>query len=547
MKKFRFLTLILSAILLVPLFNFAGCGGDDDTGLTKEQEAIIVTAKAYLSRGNRIQYADTRFTSSDYDSFFTTYEYRWESRGENGELKKDPEDYTSTDIGYTNCADFTHDVYYSALNYDIKLDTTLDLIREAQKKDTKLGVYYRQITGFETAEEKARIEKEYRETLTPGDIIVFRNSSNGHAMLYVGLDAGISEGQEIIHSTGSVYNYTNKKENFEQNGTVQERNLDYYFKEGASNKYLFTYYTDIAIIRPLNAFNGEIPEATKNRINNLQGIVVEKLSDPAFGGTVSPNSPLTFTFNVINTNDKEVDIEITDVVPENSTFLSADAEFSVNKNNLSASFKIAPNQTKSISYTVTAGSGDFIYSEAGLVNGVPVKCKKIYVRNTLTSEQQASIAQAIKTFTNSNSSNLSDVNIINNVYMSTTGKNTKLSGTNKEIINQVFSKVTATVYKLNDKSDYFDLVAPAIYGGRLVGTSAKFDRQRTRLVYPRQLIIGDVILTRNDGLYQIYMYTGENLYKVDGTTVTETSLDFLETLNASEIFAVLRPSIDLAN
>ena len=40
------------------------------------------------------------------------------------------------------------------------------------------------------------------------------------------------------------------------------------------------------------------------------------------------------------------------------------------------------------------------------------------------------------------------------------------------------------------------------------------------------------------------MYTGENLYKVDGTTVTETSLDFLETLNASEIFAVLRPSMD---
>ena len=59
--------------------------------LTKEQVAVIETAKSYLIRGSRIQYADTRFTSREFpDCLFTWDEYRWESRGHRGNFKKIP-------------------------------------------------------------------------------------------------------------------------------------------------------------------------------------------------------------------------------------------------------------------------------------------------------------------------------------------------------------------------------------------------------------------------------------------------------------------------
>ena len=517
--------------------------------LTKEQIAVIETAKAFLLRGYRIQYEDSRFTSWDFQAGeFTWYEYRAEYRGINGEAKKNPEDYTSTDLGYTNCADFTHDVYHSALDFDFFLSFTYDLTQEAKRPDTKLGVYYYEITGNETEEEKARIEKEYREMLEPGDLVVVRYTTNGHVMLYVGNDEDLSPNMELIHSTGNSYNYNEKKEKFEENGSIGERNLDFYFRKGLSKRYLFDTYNEISIIRPLNVFKGKIPKETKNRIKHLKGVIAEKISSHPFGKTISRGENLTYTFNVINTTDLEKNIEIKDVVPSNCSFVSASKEFSRKDNRLLAKFKLLPNQTRSISFTVTVNSGDYVYATDAFVNGVPTNCRKIYVRNTLNSTHQKQIVSKIKSFTKSNPNNLKDVDIINDVYNTTLGKPTKLTGSFPEIVEKLHSVIFLRSYTLDKKGDYFSIIVPGIYGGRLVATSEKFDRSRTRLVTPAQLIVGDVIIVKEsfkkDTCYS-YLYGGDALYKIDGTTVTETSLDVLETLISYDFFTVLRPSMDL--
>lgn len=543
-KKLIAFMLTLCSLLPFTMFNTA-CGG-----LSDEQVAVIETAKAYLARGSRIQYADTRFTSSEFnDASFTKNEYRWESRGENGEYKKTPEDYTSKDIGYTNCADFTHDVYHSALNLDFKLDTTFELTDEAKKEDTKLGVFYYAIKGNETDEEKVKVEKEFRETLKPCDIVVVRASTNGHAMLYVGKEQGLPDNAEIIHSTGSVYNYTNKQEKFEENGTIQLRNLDYYFVKGDTGRYLFDKYNAISIIRPLNIFDGEIPQETKNRIKNLKDIVAEKLSTPSIGQTVSVGENVTFSFVLTNVSNEIKNVDVADKIPENTTFVSADTDFTHNNGELTAKITLQPNETKTISYTVTAGSGDYIHGLDGYVGGVPTNARKIYVKNTFNFTQQQSITNAIKSFVISNPSNLSDTEIINSVYSHAIGKSTKLTGNASDVIGEIYTRHSGKSYKLNQNGKYFTLIAPFEYGGRMVKTATNlFDGYRTRLIYPEHLITGDIIYIREsyiDTLYKTYMFADGKLYQIEGATVTEAPIDILETIISYDFFAVLRPSMDL--
>ena len=519
--------------------------------LTKEQVAVIETAKSYLIRGSRIQYADTRFTSREFpEELFTWDEYRWESRGHNGGRKKTPEDYTSNDLGYTNCADFTHDVYHSALDFDIVLSMTEYLTKEARKPDTLLGAFHYDFTGKETEEEQLRIIQEYRSKLVPGDIVVVRKDSidSGHAMLYVGRDQGLDDDAEVIHSTGKNYKYDIKKEEFEEEGTVQLKNLDFYFVKGKSDRYLFDKYESFSIIRPLNVFKGKIPKETKNRIKNLKGIVAEKISSPSLGQTVSVGGTIKFSYILTNKTDAIKTVKITDVIPENCRFCDSYAELKNKNGKLTAKIKLLPKRIKTLSYTVKVNGGDYVESLDGKVGGVTTNCRKVYVRNTLTKTQQNELVEVLKTYTLSNHKKLANVEIINEVYSQVLGQSTNLTGSYSDIIFTVYKKLQENAYDVDSNGKYFDLIPPSIYGGRLVKTSALFDGYRTRLVYPQQLIVGDVIMCKEKNAienYETYVFAGDKLYQIDGDSVTEKSIDILETLNAYDLFTVLRPSMGL--
>ena len=71
------------------------------------QKAIVKTALAYLARGTRVQYADTRLNVNS----ITPVTYRWQTGA-----RTSPEEYTSQYIGYVNCGAFVRDVFLSALD-----------------------------------------------------------------------------------------------------------------------------------------------------------------------------------------------------------------------------------------------------------------------------------------------------------------------------------------------------------------------------------------------------------------------------------------------
>ena len=512
--------------------------------LNKEQEAVVVTAKSFLLRGSKLQYADTRL-GADVSS-----EYRWKA----GFFA--PEDYTSDFWGYTNCAAFTYDVYYNALGIDLhngdrKLYTTYN---QTDFSDA-LGIrkYYMECetADFYTDEMKEEIKEEILETLQPADILVVRRNGNGHSMLYIG-------NGNIIHSSGSVYNYNEAKENYEAS-IRQMRFEDYFFKEGASG-YIFGSDTGknvstFAILRPLDTFEGDIPEVTQNRVKNMQGIMAQKLSTANIAKTVNAGDEITFTFDVYNTNDTEKTVDILDVVPQNTAYVGGCEN--VNGNNLSWKLTIPANTRKTVSYTVRVNSnsanGDKILSQSATVGGVPVRCADITIGRTLTNEEQDKIANAIKNIKNSSKAGFE---LVNEIYKNALGKNDVFSDTDfnfvtSDAVNGVFYGYGSIAqngygsYQLNTDGKNPNMLVPTLYGGRSYARNSWGNR--TRLPRELNLVAGDVLVRKTTIENQIFIYAGDgklynltNGFAEDNLTLSKR----LETTIATgRFYAVLRPSL----
>lgn len=505
---------------------------------TPEQEAVVATALAFLNRGKYIQYDDTRLSSTP-----NLIVYRWEVG------LKSPEDYTSQFTGYTNCAAFTHDVYLAALDYDIGAHTTAMLTAKgtSQRKYTYIP------TGTETDTEKAAVEADFRANLQIGDIIVVRyngsNEGNGHAMLYVGEE--VLESGDIIHSTGSSYSYKDFSEKTESNGTVGTMSTRSLFSPGSS-MYVFSRIKSLCLIRPLSTYKGGVPEHTQNRIDNLQGIVAEKLSSHTMGMTVNPGEEMTFTFSVTNKNNHPVTVEVRDTVPENTAYISGAEQ--VDGESLSWQLTVPANETASASYTVQVNAdaplGEAIAGDRGTVGGVKTTCPKVYIRKTLTKGQQEKILSAAEEITGKEGIALADA-----IYRQALGKATGLPADFTALHDSYFQEFFDQ-HRLSGEGGMLDLIPTGMFGGRKVAHRSiasdymRLEYCRTRLPRAEDLIAGDIILavggpnTPGNSVQSLYLFTGERMLNLN-TGKTQPARPLLNMLLGYDRFVVIRPSIGM--
>ena len=505
---------------------------------TPEQAAVVATALAFLDRGKYIQYDDTRLSSAP-----NLVVYRWEV-----DLKS-PEDYTSQFTGYTNCAAFTHDVYLAALDYDIGAHTTAMLTA----KGTSQRRYTYIPTGEETAEEKAAVEADFRANLQIGDIIVVRyngsNEGNGHAMLYVGEE--VLESGDIIHSTGSSYSYKDFTEKIESNGTVRTMSTKSLFSPGSS-MYVFSRIKSLCLIRPLNTYKGGVPEHTQNRIDNLQGIVAQKLSSHTRGMTVNPGEEMNFTFSVTNKNDHPVTIEVRDTVPANTAYISGAEQ--VDGNSLSWQLTVPANETALASYKVQvnidAACGEIIAGDQGTVGGVKTTCPNVYIQKTLTKEEQEKILSATEEITGKQGIALADA-----IYRQAVGKATGLPADFTALHDSYFQEFFDQ-HRLSGEGGMLDLIPTGMFGGRKVAHRTiasdymRLEHCRTRLPRTGDLIAGDIILaiggpnTPGNSTQSLYLFTGERMLNLN-TGKTQPARPLLNMLLGYDRFVVIRPSIGM--
>lgn len=537
------------------------------------QKAVVKTALAYLARGSRIQYDDTNMLVTS-NTASTDPLYRWQYK-----VRQNPEDYTTQYIGYTNCAAFTYDVYWAALDYKIGAYTTRDLMAKTGK-----DMIYKYIpTGKETAEEKATMEQEFRSQLKMGDIIVIRYngtwSGNGHAMLYVG--GKVLEGvdgykgvaaentqdnsptkdyvYDIIHSTGTgSFGYSKGEEKFEEQGSIQMMSVDALFRDETSRRHVFTNLESIGIVRPLEVFNKEVPATAQSRMLYMNNIVAEKLSSHTAGMTAGPGDQITYTFSVTNKNKTDVTLAVKDVLPKNATFVSSE-NCTVNDTALSWTVTVPAGKTENISYTVRINDdvqpGHYVVSTDGSVGGVPVNCPEVYVGNSLTESQQKALLDAVKAL---NGTEQKGLELVNALYNQVLEQKDLLNTDFDTVYNNVFRKAGEWFY-LEWTNDYKNVVVPGLFGGRYVPQRAtsvqlndqlqRHEQNRTRLPYPDQLMVGDILIGKKDAagtVNALYLYTGEGMLDLlsENLALTDSNATLTSTIGYHS-FAILRPSMML--
>ena len=532
----------------VALLNFTPTDLDKAPDvLNEKQQALVDTAKYYLQRGEWLQYDDSYFSVSvpGYNN-----ESRWEV------AMKTPEESTSQDFGYINCAAFTHDVYWTVFGQKLpaSMYTTKNLANGSLINGMNMFYFTRLAGQAHTEEEMAKVKTDFWNTVEPGDILVILRGSYGHAMLYIG--DGV-----FIHSSGSSYNYANEKgvgeEKYEPTIRYHRVN-DYFFDETSTNGYVFgEKVTTFTIVRPLNNEtwkNYGITDTAKARLENLQGIIGEKLPSVAPNVTVNPGDTITYTFVINNTNYEEKTLTVTDKIPANTVYVSG----AQNLDGDTVSFNVTvPARTKiEVSYTVrvleSVPYGTEITAKDALISGVPFKTYSTFVRRTLTADEQAGIINEINKLQSSFTS-LRGFELLNEVYKNVLGIEV-VADTVTEVVasgeNGVFTaEGMPTVsdkqtYRLNLGSTYCNLVAPSLFGGRRINTGDMID-VRTELPLREHLVVGDLILGRTLSSYVLYLYVGDNLC----ISLTSLSVDSLQVETRLErlhgygyFFAILRPS-----
>lgn len=549
----------------------------DKEGYTDLEKALIATAESYLLRGDRAQYTDDNAGKSL---------YRWESG------VRQPEDYTVDQYGYTNCAAFTYDVHWTTYGYapksfnskgnSITLNTTANMASSAAhgwNEDTLTGsnkstIFHYTPQGVISDEEKAEKTKQICSLLRPGDIICIRRTTGtGHAMLYVG--NGL-----IIHSSGSNYSNSNQTDTHE--ATIRYRAVMDLFDPSIAGKtsYVFS-LKSFSILRPQNDTKATLTENATNRMNNMAGIIAEKVSSTAMGKTVNCGDTVTYTFYIFNTTKKEKQITIKDELSQHTTFVSATDGGSCTDNVISWNLNVPADTRMPVSYTVQVKDGLETYTKIdgakATINGVVHKCYDTVIANTLTRNEQQKLVETVTTMQKANPG-LAQLALVNRIYKTAFGVNNIFGSNVSTFAHLLNGKGTNNVGIFNDSANYTDeailvvsdanqsnaskMIAPGLYGGHDVYSSPNssdlFYRYlsladtplRSRYYRENDLIIGDLLVMKGVEKECMYIYIGND------TFVSLNAGSLLENQSAAALLgytpstdwrytAILRPSMAL--
>ena len=516
--------------------------------LNEKQLAIVETAKYYLNRGEWLQYDDTYYAVS---LSGIANESRWEV------AMKTPEESTSQKFGYINCAAFTHDVYWTVFGKKLpsSMYTTKNLTSGSLINNMRMFNFTRTAGQAHAEEEMAKVKSDFWNTIEPGDIMVILRGSYGHAMLYIG--DGV-----FIHSSGSSYNYANSagigEEKYEPTIRYHRVN-DYFFDETSTNGYVFgEKVTSFSIVRPLNNTDWnsyEITDVAKARIENLKGIIAQKLPSLNPNVSVNPGEEITYTFSVNNTNKNAVTVKITDKIPEGTEYVLGGDKLV--GNTVYFNLTVPARTTLTVSYTVRVKDGTpygtEITAKDAVINGVPLMTYSTVVRRTLTSEEQERFIEAFAEI-KSGGTYLRGVALINELYKQVIGANSVFKDFDVESIaigkDGIFTSKGMPIssdkqsYTLNFGTYYCNMVAQGLYGGRRLSTVDVLDL-RTELALKEHLVVGDVLVGKTLSSYVIYLYVGgDNFISLSSlspdTNTVEARLERLP--GYGYFYAIIRPS-----
>lgn len=264
----------------------------DEVGNTKA-EALLTVARAFFDRGSAVQYDELSM-----DRICRVTPRR--------ELYSAPEKATVQHILFLDCSSFVFSTFYQAFNYCFKADVTSDMIN---LKDIR--VFYYEITGSETDEEKISVMKSFKDTLQAGDVVVTVYNTNGHTMLYAGNDT-------FYHCSANgkkgSYNYQQRHDNIYESGAISNINSSVLFSPEIngtpSRSYLFRDVNlKFCILRPLSNVD-TVTFSTQKRMEGLKNIRTLVTCSHPEGRSIKVGEEIVYKVEVINLDTTERNIKI---------------------------------------------------------------------------------------------------------------------------------------------------------------------------------------------------------------------------------------------
>jgi len=503
--------------------------------VSREIEAILAVARAYIARTTATQYEDSKMTTTEY----------WFMKSKSKEVdpnKYSPESATSQHTYYQSCGGFVKDVFLIAWGEELFQPLSLTSAQVTQEKKYSYWRYDAP-TGEETAEEKERIKNEFLSTLQPGDIIsTHKKGASGHILIYLG-NGWAAHCTNYKNLGGGDYDQTKNAPKVEVNGSVEYYDITKFFKKG--EKYDFWAYAAWSIIRPTTYIkNIQITEQTEARMNNLLNIYVEKISSHPIGITAHIGEQITYGFYLRNDRKEKATVELFDVVPANTTYVSG-AE-TLNGDNMSWNVALEPGEEKMICYTVKVNEDQTLYDNGVIVSdkatagGVNLPCNNIYIAKRLDDTIHDRIEKSCESLLNNNRRGIS---LAKTIYQKA-GLELDLPEVD-EIITSLFSGNNGS-YKLNENSEYYKMVVPTLYGGHgTKGNDAKKGDRNQFIDY--SLIPGDILICKEGTAINVYMCVGEG--KITNLTSSKLEIhqgenykNIIYSVYGQDVYAVLRPS-----
>ena len=522
LRKLTAVALILAALSAFFVPNAAAADTHEE-----QVQAILATTLAYYYKNPYMQYDSTKITTA--------------SENNGGVLRTNryvaPEFGTADRNIYTVCSSFCWEIYYNTFGYQLMGNPRgAETINLAAAEAPLMVFSYKNGTGDDAAK-----LAEFRKTLQPGDIIVTRNTSDGHAMMYVGNIDG--DGIDyIIHSTGKKIDMTSGVDAVEANGNIQKDNIEETLMKPKHSRYLpdrLSYH----ILRPLNTECKDMPilPVARQRMK-YPGLTVDRTVSCGLYGSPSTGDEITYKLVIKNNSKTAYTVAVKENVPAGTAFVSADGLTGTAA--LSADVALKAGESKTVSYTVkvTAKRGTVIDNSNGSVAEIPSNSLK----NRVAGEKiDAAKLQDTGWRATVTAAKVTGLEFANAVYREALGK--ELGFTTVEALSPApFTAGSgASLYRAADRTDN-SMVIDNYIGGMAMQSTWEAINDRIFELRPEHFQAGDIFLGLNNNKDKnpvVLVSTGKELLSMENGKLNTVSTVKLMTYFKKNLFVALRPNL----